>query len=318
MNSELARAHKATNALHSCVLLGAMGIVFLLLGYLLGGVRGAVLVSGAGLFLLWFSPRIAPSVIMRLYGAQSVRRGEISQIQEIVHLLARRAGLSRVPRLYYVPTRLMNAFTVGDRENSAIGLTDGLLRALNLRELAGVLAHEVSHVRNNDMRVMTLADVVSRVASTFQTLALLSVAFMALAGARIPWLVLMGLLATPTVLAMLQLALSRTREFDADVGALELTGDAVGLASALGKMERYQQRFLDRILATGRQVPAPSILRSHPNTEERIRRLVELADSPPSEPRYADARTFGGSFTVPDALTLIDRAPRWHVSGLWY
>ena len=64
----------------------------------------------------------------------------------------------------------MNAFTVGDRENSAIGLTDGLLRALNLRELAGVLAHEVSHVRNNDMRVMTLADVVSRVASTFQTL----------------------------------------------------------------------------------------------------------------------------------------------------
>ena len=114
---------------------------------------------------------------------------------------------------------------------------------------------------------------------------------------------------------MLQLALSRTREFDADVGALELTGDAVGLASALGKMERYQQRFLDRILATGRQVPAPSILRSHPNTEERIRRLVELADSPP---RYADARIFGGSFTVPDALTLIDRAPRWHVSGLWY
>ena len=118
-----------------------MGIVFLFLGYLFGGIRGAVLVSGAGLFLLWFSPRIAPSVIMGLYGARSLQRGEISRIHEIVHLLARRASLSRVPRLYYVPTRLMNAFTVGDRENSAIGLTDGLLRALNLRELAGVLAH---------------------------------------------------------------------------------------------------------------------------------------------------------------------------------
>ena len=112
-------------------------------------------------------------------------------------------------------------------------------------------------------------------------------------------------------------ALSRTREFDADLGALELTGDAMGLASALGKMERYQQRFLDRILATGRQVPAPSILRSHPNTEERISRLVELSEEPLSVPR-ADASVFGGSFTVPEALTQIERAPRWHVSGLWY
>ena len=90
-----------------------------------------------------------------------------------------------------------------------------------------------------------------------------------------------------------------------------------GLASALGKMERYQQRFLDRILATGRQVPAPSILRSHPNTEERISRLVELSEEPLSVPR-ADASVFGGSFTVPEALTQIERAPRWHVSGLWY
>ena len=91
----------------------------------------------------------------------------------------------------------------------------------------------------------------------------------------------------------------------------------MGLASALGKMERYQQRFLDRILATGRQVPAPSILRSHPNTEERISRLVELSEEPLSVPR-ADASVFGGSFTVPEALAQIERAPRWHVSGLWY
>ena len=295
-----------------------MGAVFLLLGYVIGSLRGAVMIGGTGLFLLWFSPRIAPSVIMRLYRARPVQRGEMTQIQEIVAWLAHRARLPSVPRLYYVPTRMMNAFTVGEREHSAIGVTDGLLRALNLREIAGVLAHEVSHVRNNDMRVMTLADMVSRLASTFQTFALFSVVFMGLAGASIPWLVVLALLATPTILATLQLALSRTREFDADLGAFELTGDAAGLANALGKMERYQQRFLDRILGTGRHVPAPSILRSHPNTEQRVRRLLQLAGRPVAVLPDAEPVPRGAVFVIPEALPLVERVPRWHASGLWH
>ena len=220
---------------------------------------------------------------MRLYGARSLQRGEISRIHEMVDLLARRASLSRAPRLYYVSTRLMNAFTVGDRENSAIGLTDGLLRALNLRELAGVPGarsqsrEEQRHAGHDTGRRREPRRVDVSNSGAFQRGVHVSRWGRVSRGS---FLLVYSL--TPTVLALLQLALSRTREFDADVGALELTGDAVGLASALGKMERYQQRFLDRILATGRQVPAPSILRSHPNTEERIRRLVELAEVPPS------------------------------------
>ena len=232
-------------------------------------------------------------------------------------MLARRAGLNTVPELYYVPTRVMNAFTVGDRSHSAIAITDGLLRALDLRELAGVLAHEVSHVRNNDMRVMMLADMVSRMASTFQTFALFSLIF--LFTGMITWTTVLVLMATPTIMTMLQLALSRTREFDADLGALELTGDALGLASALEKMDNYQQSFLDRVFIPGRRVPDPSILRTHPNTSERVRRLLELAEVPPVVPEVEPLPMASGvRFSMPPGMAFVGRAPRWHASGLWF
>jgi heat shock protein HtpX len=216
----------------------------------------------------------------------------------------------------------MNAFTVGNRADSAIALTDGLLRRLTMREITAVLAHEVSHVANNDMWVMGLADLVSRITSTLslfgQMLVLINLPLLMLGGVTLPWLPLLLLVAAPTISALLQLALSRAREYDADLDGAQLTGDPAGLASALQKLERYQGGLLERVLLPGRRIPDPSLLRTHPHTEERVRRLLALAgQGPPTLPPPmqipADMNEDARGRTEHSL-----RRPRWHWTGLWY
>jgi heat shock protein HtpX len=218
--------------------------------------------------------------------------------------------------LYYIPTRLLNAFTLGNRRSAFIAVTDGLLRTMERRELAGVLAHELSHVRNSDTWVMGLADVVSRLTALLSQFGLLLILFglpiLWLQGLSIPLLPLLILMLAPSINALLQLALSRTREYEADLSAAEITGDPRGLAAALDKLERYQGGWLERIFMPGRREPDPAVLRTHPPTSERIRRLLELIprygddyQHPPGLPRWAE---------WPD----VSRSPRWHLTGLWH
>ena len=169
----------------------------------------------------------------------------------------------------------------GSRSNAAIAVTDALARSLTPRELAGVLAHEVSHVAHDDVKVMAFADMVSRFTSFMSTVGLFSLFFNLFgvaraAGTQVPWFAVVVLLAAPTVGGLLQMALSRTREFDADLGAIALTGDPDGLASALAKLERAQGRVWENILLPSGRIPDPSVLRTHPLTSDRIARLRAL------------------------------------------
>ena len=190
--------------------------------------------------------------------------------------LAERAGLARMPRIYRVPAPALNAFAAGSRGNPAIALTDGLLASLEPRELAGVLAHELSHVRARDVWVMTLAAVVGRMTSLMsffgQLLLFVLLPISLFTGQGISLLAVVLLIFAPTISGLLQLALSRTREYDADVAAVQITGDPRGLASALAKLERQRGGWMQRIF-TAR---APGWLMTHPSTAERIRRLMEI------------------------------------------
>lgn len=287
------------------------------IGWLLLGADGVVWAAAVGALAVAFSPRVSPWWVLRVSGALEVPAWQAPRLHEMLELLARRAGLARTPRLFYVPTRVLNAFAVGRPDEAAIAVTDGLLRALHWRELAGVLAHEVSHIRANDVWVMTLADIVARLTALLsllgQALLLVLLPVTVIQGSTLPFVPLAILIFAPTISALLQLALSRTREYRADLGAVELTGDPHALASALDKLERLQGGWMERMFMSGLRIPG--WLRTHPPMEERIRRLLELAAQ--RVPASASWAAGVGEVALPD-FPEITRRPRWHWNGLWY
>lgn len=229
-------------------------------------------------------PQISPRLLLGMYRAWQLSPYDAPQLYRLIRALAERAHLPSIPTLYYTPSQTLDAFTVGKQADAAIAITDGLLHKLALRELASVLAHEISHIQHSDMRVMILADLVSRITHFLsligQLLILINLPLFLLTEKSISWFAVLLLIFAPAISSLLQLALSQVREFDADLGAVNLTGDPQGLASALAKLEQQQGGLLKRILIPGRRDPEPSLLRTHPRTEERISRLFSL--SPPS------------------------------------
>lgn len=314
MDSRRLEEHRLRNLLQTLLLIGGMVCVLWLSARLLLGPDAAWWLALMAALLLGFAPRLSPALVLRLYQAEPLGPGAAPNLHAVLAQLAGRAGLARVPALYYIPSRMLNAFAVGGRDDAVIGVTDGMLRALSLRELAAVLAHELTHVRHDDIRVMGLADVVSRMTRalslTGQVLLLVGLPLW-LAGLwdiSFPGVAL--LVFAPTVTALLQLALSRTREFHADLGAVELTGDPRGLASALAKLERQSGGLWEQVLFPSRRNPDPSLLRTHPPTEERIRRLLALA--PATDPLYTATPVDRLRRAVPS------RPPRQRAWGLWY
>ena len=313
--------HKLGNLFHSILLLAAMMFVLSLLGWLFAGSDGMKWVLIIGAFSLVLSPNLSPYIILRWYGARPLSPAQSPVLYSAIGELSRRAKLPGVPELYYVPTSMLNAFTTGNRKNAAIAITDGLLRALDTRELVAVLAHEVSHLKNNDLWIMNLSDILSRLTSFLSTagqfLLILNLPLWLMSGYQISWIAILVLIFAPVLTVFLQLALSRTREFDADLGAAALTGDPQSLASALSKMERYRGGLLSRIFLPGNREPHPSILRTHPQTQERIKRLLSLskqkAEISPLSHIFND-----NELNIPEHMIEIRNKPRWRIGGIWY
>jgi heat shock protein HtpX len=316
IENQLRAAAKTRNFVHSLVLVGGIGAVMVLCTWVLFGQSGVVWAFVLIGVLLLLSPRIAPELIMRMYGARRVPPRPDEPLARIVAELARRAELPATPSVYVIPSPVINGFATGTKSDAIIAVTQGMLSKLDPRELIGVLAHEISHVRNNDLWIMSLADTMSRFThfmSMFGVLLFLfSLPLAFFGGQPIPWLGILLLYFAPTLSSLLQLGLSRAREYDADLEGASLSGDPQALASALHKIEAYQGTILETIFLPGRRVPVPSLLRTHPPTEERIKRLLELHGErrPPVE--VPGAESLAGRFVAPQA------APRYHLTGVWY
>ncbi len=282
-------------------------------GSLLFGEIGLWLALASCALTLLIEPAAASAMTLRLYGARPLHYQEAPAIWSLLRELAVRAGLPNTPVPHYVPSGIVNAFATGSRRHASIALTDGLLRSLSIRELQAVLAHEVAHIAQDDLRVMGLADSISRLTSLLALLGqitlLISMPVLLAGAVEINWLGLLLLAASPQLALLAQLGLSRVREFDADRMAVELTGDPHGLASALAKIERVSRSWRAWMLP-GWGNPEPSWLRTHPATEDRIARLMALAPQPsqtlPFETEYLVLRSF-------DPM----RPPRRGLSGLW-
>lgn len=275
------KSHKWLNFLHSALILIAMGLILCLLGWLIAGVPGIFWSLLIGLTVIVITSRMSPLTALKAHNAYALHPSRAPRIYQIVKELSRSAGLSFTPTLYFIPSPSINAYSVGHKHNAVIALTAGMLRSLNNREIIGVLAHEISHIRNNDIWIMNLADAASRVtnllALTGQFLLLLNLPLILMEEHHISWWIIGLLIFAPSLSALMQLALARTREFDADIDAAMLTNDPLGLAQALAKLEYSTGSWLEKIFWPGKRSEIPSVLRTHPKTEDRIQRLVSLA-----------------------------------------
>ncbi|MCG6938239.1 MAG: zinc metalloprotease HtpX [Gammaproteobacteria bacterium] len=318
MNSLFPAHYKLHNYLQSALLLAGMLGLLSLVGWLLAGPEGIGWFIVAGVFIFISAPRVTPAYILRLHRAQVLDASDAPQLYEMVHWLTKRAGMKAMPVLYYIPSSSINAFTTGLNKNASIALSDGMLRQLNTRELSGVLAHEISHVSRNDLLVMMVADVISRLTSIMAfagyLLIWIYIPLFIFSGEKAPWLLLIILMTAPTFSILMQLALSRANEFNADVEAAKLTGDPLGLASALEKIDYYQGSLIQRIFSPAQRMHEPVFFRTHPLMIDRVNRLKQLANTmrtSDSSPDFAESQNWL-KFPAPGHF------PRRRYPGLWH
>jgi heat shock protein HtpX len=311
------RSRKLKNILHSVCIVLALLLLMAALGWLVAGSLGVKWTLLLSALLLFMSQRVSPQIILRMYRGRPLQSPYLNQaLQE----LARRGEVSFVPGLFYIPSQVLNAFSVGWGQSSAIAITDGLLRGLSRRELVAVLAHELSHIRNKDLWVLNLADVFSRVTSSFSfaglLLLLINLPLLVMQEHSIPWVFILILVFAPSISALLQLALSRSREFDADVDAAVLSGDPQGLAQALLKMEKVQQGIWARIFFPGYRQRQPSMLRTHPQTQQRVQELLDLKQE--HLPWPALHEVISSNEVLPRDLAQVLKPPIWRPGGFWF
>ncbi len=279
------------NTLKTTFLLATLTALLVGFGSLVGGQQGALLMFGIALAMNFVSYWWSDRIVLALHGAREVQPEEEPRLHAIVESLCARAGIPK-PRVYIMEDPSPNAFATGrNPEHAAVCATTGILELLDERELQGVLGHELGHVRNRDILISTIA------ASLAGAISMLSSVLrwnMMWGGGRQrdrdsgPLGVVGFLLAVifaPLVALLVQLAVSRSREYGADESGAELTGDPDALASALAKIARGSERVP---LATATAGTAPlfisnpfgtvrSLFSTHPPIEERIKRLEEMA-----------------------------------------
>ncbi|MDP3175283.1 MAG: zinc metalloprotease HtpX [Phenylobacterium sp.] len=294
------------NHLRTFMLLAALTAVFIGVGYMIGGPAGMaiafLLAAGMNLFSYWNADKI----VLRMYGAQPVEADDgrplVRSFVADVHELADGAGLPR-PKVYVIANDQPNAFATGrDPDHAAVAATIGLLQMLDRREVRAVMAHELAHVRNRDTLTMT---VTATIAGAISALANMAFFF---GGDRDRPMGMIGTVAlailAPIAAALVQMAISRSREYEADRGGAEISGDAQALAAALQKIESYARgvpnHTAERNPATSHMFiinplsgqGADNLFSTHPATHNRVAALMEIAGGgSPASSRRALRRT---------------------------
>lgn len=289
--------HKTAAFFQTVFLLLVMLGFLTLLGLVIAGRDGVVIALLAGVFLILLYPSVSPALIARAYGARMMDRRQAATLYAYLEELAGRAKLPALPTLYLLNTPVMTAFTVGRRNNAAIILSHGMISRLSLPEVVGVMAHETAHIANNDLWLMNLTDIITRLTALLSVLGQVMVLFFLplylLAGVQVPWAGILILVAAPVVSTLLQFSLSRVREYDADLTAAYLTGSPRHLATALSKIEYEEQSLLERLILPGRKEEVPSLFRSHPDTAKRIEKLLAITLPPEITPLHYDSVAYG-------------------------
>ncbi|HYX03426.1 MAG TPA: zinc metalloprotease HtpX [Reyranella sp.] len=277
------------NYFRTALLLAALTGFFLAVGYLLGGQSGLILAFvvalGTNLFAYWNSDKM----VLRMANAHEVGPNEAPELFGIVQGLAQRAGLP-MPRVYIIDEEQPNAFATGrDPEHAAVAATTGLLRYLSREEITGVMAHELSHVRHRDTLTMTIAATLAGAVGMLASFGLFFGGGRGENGRGNPIVAIALMILAPLAATLVQMAISRSREYEADRSGAEISGQPLWLASALAKLHAGTQQIPNQVAeanpATAHLYIANplsggglrSLFSTHPPMEERIARLEAMA-----------------------------------------
>lgn len=283
------RSHQVRNTVKTTVLLAGIGGLLVAVGSLVGGRTGAIVGLSLGLAVVgvsyWRSDRIA----LRSAGAVPVSATQAPQLHQMIDELADRAGIPK-PSVHLIPSAQPNAFATGrNPSHAAVAVTQGLLDHCTLDEVRAVLAHEIGHIRHRDILIGSVAAAVATGISFLANMALWFGAFNGDDRDRpSPMVTLVVALVAPVAATVLQLALSRSREFEADRAGAELLGDPEPLARALGRLNEVSQHVPAEVSPTqasayivnpltSRRVKVSKLFLTHPPVEDRIARLRALA-----------------------------------------
>ena len=278
------------NIFRTGILIAGLTALFLLCGFLIGGESGMIIAFLLAMAMNGFAYWNSDKIVLRMYGAREVNRQSAPAFYGIVEQLAANADLP-MPKVYVMENEQPNAFATGrNPENAAVAATTGLLSRLSSDEIAGVMAHELAHVKNRDTLIMTVTATIAGAISMIANMAMFSGLFGGNRNSPLGGLgiILVALLA-PFAAMLVQMAISRTREYSADRLGAEICGQPLWLASALEKLDRSSQ-VIDNEAAEQNPATAhlfivnplharsvDSLFSTHPQMAERIRRLRELA-----------------------------------------
>ena len=277
------------NLMKTAILMAAITALFMLIGRVLGGEAGMmialVVALGMNFFSYWFSDKI----VLKMYNAQEVDESTAPHFVRMVRELAERAGIP-MPKVYLIDEAAPNAFATGrNPDHAAVAATTGIVRILSERELRGVMAHELAHVKHRDILISTIS---ATMAGAIGMLANFGLMFGGRDGEGRPANPIAGILVAilaPLAASLIQMAISRAREFEADRGGAEISGDPQALASALQKIQRYAQGIpleaAERHPETAQMMimnplsggGLRGLFSTHPSTEERVERLLQMA-----------------------------------------
>ena len=277
------------NQIRTTILLAALTALIVLIGRLLGGQQGMIIAfifaAGMNFFSYWFSDKI----VLKMYRAQEVTPQQAPEIYDMVQELARRAQLP-MPKVYVIPQEAPNAFATGrNPQHAVVAVTEGLVQLMNREEVMGVLAHEMAHVKNRDILIGSIAATMAGAIMILGTMARWAAIFGGGSsnddegGGGIIGLLVMAIIA-PLAAMIIQMAISRSREYLADATGAAFAGHPEGLARALEKLGQYSKRlpmhanpstahmFIVNPLSGRRMM---SLFSTHPPLEKRIERLRE-------------------------------------------
>lgn len=280
------------NRIKTFILMALLTILFVWIGSLIGGRGGAiyafVLAAAMNLGVYWFSDRI----VLAMYGAKEVTEAEAPKLHRIVRGLAQRGGMP-MPKVYLIPAEAPNAFATGrNPKHAAVAVTTGIMDLLTEEELTGVLAHELAHIRHRDILIGTIAATIAGAITMIANMARWGAIFGGFGrderegggGAQLVAMLLLTTLASIAAV-LIQLAISRSREYHADEGGARLAGNPLYLARALGKLDAAARRIPMEVNPSTAHMLIVNPLRgkglltlfsTHPPIEERIRRLEAM------------------------------------------